>query len=565
MQTGVTNMDSGGQEDKYPNTGSQNSCQNESLWVRNEPCPSCGSKDNLGRYDDGHGVCFGIDCNHYEHPTGGSVVRADAPKNTKGNKTGDYIPIRGRATDLEKRKISEQTCRKFGYSIGEYNGERCHIASFVQSGKTVGQKIRLKNKDFRTLGDCSGLWGKHLWSTGKKIVITEGEIDALSVAEAQNCKWPTVSIPNGVGSSIKAVSKDLEWLLDNFEEIILMYDMDSQGQEAVKRTAELFPPGRCKVATTSEKDANATLLKHGGSALVSAIWQARVYRPDGIIAGEDTWDLVNADVSDSEHLYPWRGLNEKTLGARRGEIVTFCAGTGAGKSTAVKEIASYFLSKGETLGYIALEESVRQAAIDFMSITANKMLHLEKDLDEKYRRELWESVFADNRLYLYDHWGSVDVEILSNRIRYLVRSCGVGWIVLDHLSIMVSGIEGGDERRLIDNIMTTLRQLCEELNIGMFIVSHLKRPQQGKGHEDGKQVTLSDLRGSGSIAQLSDFVIGLERDQQSDGETNVRVLKARYKGSSTGLAGSLFYDTETGRLRECGSVQSGGESTKEIF
>jgi twinkle protein len=116
----------------------------------------------------------------------------------------------------------------------------------------------------------------------------------------------------------------------------------------------------------------------------------------------------------------------------------------------------------------------------------------------------------------------------------LVRSCNVGWIVLDHLSIMVSGIEGGDERRLIDNIMTTLRSLAEELNIGMFIVSHLKRPQQGKGHEDGKQVTLSDLRGSGSIAQLSDFVIGLERDQQSDGETNVRVLKARYKGSSTG-------------------------------
>jgi twinkle protein len=130
---------------------------------------------------------------------------------------------------------------------------------------------------------------------------------------------------------------------------------------------------------------------------------------------------------------------------------------------------------------------------------------------------------------------------------------------------MVSGIEGGDERRLIDNIMTTLRSLAEELNIGMFIVSHLKRPQQGKGHEDGKQVTLSDLRGSGSIAQLSDFVIGLERDQQSDGETNIRVLKARYKGSSTGLAGSLFYDTGTGRLRECGAIQSSGEEQKEVF
>jgi len=256
-------------------------------------------------------------------------------------------------------------------------------------------------------------------------------------------------------------------------------------------------------------------------------------------------------MSPSDHEYPWRGLNEKTLGARRGEIVTFCAGTGAGKSTAVKEIASYFLSKGETVGYVALEESVRQAAIDFMSIHANKMLHLEKDLDEKFFRDTWESVFASNHLFLYDHWGSLDSDLLSNRIRYLVRSCGVQWIVLDHLSIMVSGVSEGDERRLIDNIMTQMRCLVEELNIGMFIVSHLKRPQQGKGHEDGRQISLADLRGSGSIAQLSDFVIGLERNQQEDGETIVRVLKARYKGSSTGLAGGLYYDTGTGRLREC--------------
>ena len=549
-------MDSVTHKGEYQNHGSK--C------VSHEPCPKCDSKDNLGRYDDGHGYCFG--CGHYEHGdtnTDSVVLSTKHSNNGKEYNAGQSKGfISGTPEALSKRGISEETCRKFSYKIGTYGGARCHIANFVKEGQVVGQKIRLVNKDFRTLGDCSGLWGKHLWSTGKKIVITEGEIDALSVAEAQNCKWPTVSIPNGVGSSVKAVSKDLQWLLDNFEEIILMYDMDSQGQEAAKRTAELFPPGRCKVASTPEKDANLSLIKHGGSSLVDAIWRARVYRPDGIIAGEDTWDLVNCDINESDHLYPWEGLNEKTLGARRGEIVTFCAGTGAGKSTTVKEIASYFLSKGETIGYIALEESVRQAAIDFMSIQANKMLHLEKNLDEKFRRELWEQVFSDNRLYLYDHWGSVDVDVLSNRIRYLVRSCGVGWVVLDHLSIMVSGIEGGDERRLIDNIMTTLRKLVEELNIGMFIVSHLKRPQQGKGHEDGKQVTLSDLRGSGSIAQLSDFVIGLERDQQSDGETTVRVLKARYKGSSTGLAGSLYYDQDTGRLRECG-VHGGLEQVGE--
>ena len=535
----------------------------ESVCLRHEPCPSCGSKDNLARYDDGHAFCFSIDCNHYEHsdrsPSGSNQNKQLKNKNS-------FTPIRGEFQELSKRKISESTCSKFGYKIGTYQGKRAHIASFIKDGVIVGQKLRFKDKDFKTLGDCSDLWGKHLWSSGKKICITTGELDALSIAEAQNCKWPVVSIPNGDKSAKKIVAKNLEWLL-GFDETILMFDMDNSGQQAAKEVAELFPPGTCKIARLGKKDASDLLCEEGGSAVVDAIWRARVYRPDGIIAGADTWDLINCPMSPSDHEYPWQGLNNKTLGARKGEIVTFCAGTGAGKSTAVKEIASYLLSKGETVGYIALEESVRQAALDFMSIEANKMLHLETDLDEEFKRDIWEKVFGDNRLYLYDHWGSLDGVILANRIRYLVHSCNVSWIVLDHLSIMVSGIEGGDERRLIDNIMTMLRALVEELQIGMFIVSHLKRPQQGKGHEDGKQVTLSDLRGSGAIAQLSDFVIGLERDQQSDGETSVRVLKARYKGSSTGLAGRLYYDTTTGRLRECGesSVESGGSVVQEDF
>ena len=551
MENGAKNMDLAFPREAYQTIGSESVC------LRHEPCPSCGSKDNLARYDDGHAFCFSIDCDHYEHSDSGSTVIA---RNKSAKNKGAFTPIGGEFKEISKRKISESTCRKFGYKIGKYEGKSAHLAAFIQDGAVVGQKIRLKGKVFRTIGDCSDLWGKHLWSSGKKICISTGELDALSIAEAQSCKWPVVSIPSGDKSAKKVVAKNLEWLL-GFDETILMFDMDKSGQKAATEVAELFPPGRCKIARLGKKDASDLLCEEGGSAVVDAIWRARVHRPDGIIAGADTWDLVNCPMSASDHEYPWQGLNDKTLGARKGEIVTFCAGTGAGKSTAVKEIASYLLSKGETVGYIALEESVRQAAVDFMSIEANMMLHLEKDLDEEFRRHIWEKVFADNRLYLYDHWGSLDADILASRIRYLVHSCNVSWIVLDHLSIMVSGIEGGDERRLIDNIMTQLISLVEELNIGMFVVSHLKRPQQGKGHEDGKQVNLSDLRGSGSIAQLSDFVIGLERNQQSDGETSIRVLKARYKGSSTGLAGSLFYDTNTGRLRECGNAKTEGHNT----
>lgn len=522
--------------------------------VGHEPCPKCGSKDNLARYDDGHAYCFGINCDYREHGTTGTNDTA-VPK--KKNTT---LIQRGEFKDLPKRRISEKTCKFFSYSIGTYNNKDCHIAEFKEGGSVIGQKVRLKGHDFKTLGDCSSLWGKQLWSTGRKIVITEGELDALSVAEIQNCKWPVVSLPNGAASAKKAIKKDYEWLVDNFDEIILMFDMDKAGQTASTQVSELFKPGKCKIAKLPEKDANECLKKGLRDQVVSAIWNARVERPDGIVAGEDTWDLVNTPMTPSDHEYPWHGLNAKTLGARKGELVTFCAGTGAGKSTMVKEIASYFLSKGETLGYIALEESIRQAAIDFMSIEANQMLHLENNLEPKFFRETWEKVFSGGRLFLYDHWGSVDGDVLANRIRYLARSCNVDWIILDHISIVVSGRGDGDERRLIDNLMTSLRSLAEELNIGMFIVSHLKRPMQGKGHEDGKQISIGDLRGSGAIAQLSDFVIGLERDQQEGDETTVRVLKARYKGSSTGVATTLRYSQDTGRLSECSGISEDGHN-----
>jgi len=101
--------------------------------------------------------------------------------------------------------------------------------------------------------------------------------------------------------------------------------------------------------------------------------------------------------------------------------------------------------------------------------------------------------------------------------------------------------------------MTKLRTLVQETDMALMIVSHLKRPD-GKGHEEGAVTSLSQLRGSGSIAQLSDMVIGLERDAQNDDEvirntTSLRVLKNRFVGM-TGPATYLFYDKDTGRLHE---------------
>ena len=131
-----------------------------------------------------------------------------------------------------------------------------------------------------------------------------------------------------------------------------------------------------------------------------------------------------------------------------------------------------------------------------------------------------------------------------------MTGCGCEYIFLDHLSIVVSGLEGGDERRMIDNTMTKLRSLVAELKFALILVSHLKRPE-GRAHEEGGNTSISQLRGSAGIAQLSDIVMGLERDQQDEDNGNtmrVRVLKNRWSGQ-TGVACELHYSHETGRLR----------------
>jgi twinkle protein len=135
----------------------------------------------------------------------------------------------------------------------------------------------------------------------------------------------------------------------------------------------------------------------------------------------------------------------------------------------------------------------------------------------------------------------------------MAKGLNCGFVVLDHISIIVSGGDVGDERKALDSIMTRLRMLVQETGISLLCVSHLKRPES-KGHEEGASTSLAQLRGSGSIAQLSDIVIGLERNGQAldaieRNTTHVRVLKNRFSGY-TGSASDLLYNPNTGRMME---------------
>ncbi len=241
-------------------------------------------------------------------------------------------------------------------------------------------------------------------------------------------------------------------------------------------------------------------------------------------------------------------------GVRKGELYLFTAGSGVGKSTLVHEIGYHFLmNHGLSLGIMALEESKKRTAERYIGIHLGKPVHVTHDgTEEEDLRRAWAEVLDNDRFWLYDHFGSSDIETLMNKIRYMAVSLGIDFLVLDHISIIVSGLDeiGESERKTIDKLMTELRSLVEETGIGVLAIVHLKRPDKGKAFTEGRQISLSDLRGSGALEQLSDGVIGLERDQQDTEKQNVatlRILKNRPLGV-VGVCDELVYSTETGRL-----------------
>ena len=226
--------------------------------------------------------------------------------------------------------------------------------------------------------------------------------------------------------------------------------------------------------------------------------------------------MVNQPVERAKVQYPFSGLNDLTYGVREGELVTITAGSGLGKSQFLREIVYHILQNTEdNIGLLFLEESVKRTAKSIMSLAANKPLHLpDTEATDDELKSAFDSTLGTGRVFLFDHFGSTAIDNIINRVRFMAKALECRYVFLDHVSIVVSAQDNGDERKALDEIMTKLRMLVQETNIALIIVSHLKRPSD-KGHEEGAATSLAQLRGSAAIAQLSDMVVSLERNGQA--------------------------------------------------
>nr|WP_246505611.1 toprim domain-containing protein [Coralloluteibacterium stylophorae] len=515
------------------------------------PCEDCGSSDACASYSDGHTFCFSCGVHHKGEGATPSPA-ASAPK-----AKGEFL--RGEAKALAKRGITEETCRKYGYLTGDHNGKTVQIANYRRDGQLVAQKVRYKpkpdgKKDMSVRGDLkgAGLYGQHLWEPGRRVVITEGEIDALTVAQVLNLRWPVVSVPNGAQGAAKAIKAEIEWL-EQFESVVLMFDMDEPGQEAVAECVRLFSPGKCKVAQLPRKDPNEMLQAGDTEGIVTAIWQAQTYRPDGIVGFSDLRDRALKPVEQGLP-WPWDRMNDLTYGRRYGEVYFLGAGTGVGKTDVFTEIIAYTaVDLGEKCGLFYLEQPPVETAKRVAGKLAGKRFHVpDGSWTAEELTEAFDRAAATGNLHLYDHFGSTEWDVILSKMRYLAVNEGVKHFFLDHLTALAA--EAEDEKKALEEIMAQIAGFAQEHEVCFYGISHLATPEKGS-HEEGARVTIRQFKGSRAIGFWSHFMFGLERDQQAEdpirrSTTTFRFLKDRLTGQSVGEVMYLRYDTTTGRLSE---------------
>ena len=504
------------------------------------PCPDCGSSDALAKNSDGSTYCFSCST----HTKADNVI-----------KMLDNLTIRKKEVmSLHKRKIQQQTIKK--YNVVETKNS-IKFPYYDSDNARVGYKVRStteKRFSYEGITKKSLLFGQNLFNKGAKyITLTEGEIDALSAFQMLGSKYPCVSLRNGVSGVAKDIRESYDWLI-SFDCIVICFDDDEVGRQASKKAAELLSP-KARIMRMSYKDANEYLQSDESSRFTREWWASEAPQLEGIVAGHDLLEAVMAGPTLPSCLYPYVGLNDLTYGIRMSELITITAGTGIGKSSFLREIVYHMLKETQdNIVLMFLEEDVAKTAKAITGLHLTKPIHLPKvEYTDEELREAFDETMGKKRIYLFDHFGSNEIDEVVNRVRYFAKVLGCKYVIIDHITIIVSSQQSGDERRSLDEIMTRLRTLVQELQICLMIASHLRRPANGS-HEEGGVTSLAQLRGSHSIGQLSDIVLGLERNGQAEDieerhTTRVRVIKNRFSGL-TGPACALRYNRDTGRMLE---------------
>lgn len=481
------------------------------------PCPCGTSSDAYTEYANG-GHCFSCNKSFFN----------EADETTW---TAQYVTLRG---------ISRDTMAFYGVRTMV---DPAGTARRVVFPYAAGIKTReLAGKTFKTHGEMKGgqLFGQGRFQAGsaKSITITEGEFDTLAAFQMLG-KYPVVSIRSS--STAKKDCADNYDYLNSFEKIYLCFDGDECGMDATKAVAGLFDFNKIyHVKLTKYKDANEFLEKADIEEFRKSWWNAQRFLPDDIISSFSVIDdLIDNEIIVKGTSYPWPLLQSMTYGMRPGEFILITALEGRGKTEIIRAIEHKVLKEvpDSNVGIIHLEEGKLRAIKGLAGLELKQPVHLPdwQGSKEEIKNAYHTVAGRDNRVHFYSHFGSDDPAAIMGMVQFLAGPCNCKFIFLDHVSMVVSGIDTEDERRALDWISTRLKMMAESHGVTIVCVSHV--------NDNGL------TRGSRNIAKVADLHIHLDRDVENPdlrvrNTTKLMVRKNRF-GAKTGPAGELYFDFDT--------------------
>ena len=559
------------------------------LFVKHVNCDKCGSSDGKAIYNDGSHYCWVCKdkslSEDYKDQLD-SKKRKGKVKKVKEVEDMEVKPSTKPAlTTEEKQEFKAETSTKgkgfrgirdefntmfnVRYSYSEETGEVIEQAyTCTQAGELVGYKIREVPKNFyskgRTGADCELFMQFKFNRGGRYVIITEGELDALSAyqmfADYNKTKGDyetAVVSPTTGANSHKQIAAQYKFF-DSFEQIIVAYDSDKAGQDAVETIVKVLPKGKVKIMSMRYKDANEYLQKGEEKAFISDFYNAKAYVPVGVLPSSGLYDRILNQSSVAKIPFPpFMGeLNDLFIGGMPlGHIINIAADTGIGKTTLVNEMIYYWIfNSPHMIGIVSMELDAGQYGEALLSRHIEKKLALIPSQEEKLAflrsdkvkaqaQDLMLDSSGNSRFYLLDNRDG-SVEDIQDTIEELVVGCGAKVIVLDPLQDILDGL-GNEEQA---SFMKWTKGFMKSHSVTFVFINHMRKTPAGQNGADSEQ----NIMGSSTIIKSASANILLKRDKMAEDEltrnsTEISVTKNRVCGL-TGPAGSIYYDNTTHTL-----------------
>jgi twinkle protein len=502
-------------------------------FTNHAPCPSCGSRDNLAMYANGGEYCFG--CEYFKKGEDDEDAQQNAAKPTT------FTPVIGTMQGLKSRKISEATCAHFSYAVGAVDSEMAQICNVKDSsGTLVGQKIRFKGKKFKCLGTVSNdvLIGMHLWNSGRYLVITEGEIDMLSYGQATGCKFPVVSLPNGVQAAKKVMVNCKEYL-DNFETIILAFDNDDAGKKGTADCLKILGDKGKSMVIQGYKDLNEALADGKIKEISTGIFNAKEHKPSAVLTVDDIMAKA-LKVPELGLSLPWEEATKTTLGLRRGEIHVVGAAPKIGKTEHQHQLIQHMTEEHNVkVGVMSLEEKPEKTAKKVAGKYMKKQFTKPPEIGLWTPEELKEGIETlRGKMEFYSSEGVRDYQEILDTIRWWAAQ-GIWFFIVDPLTALVAEYDSSTANDVLNEFMSKASSLCMELDLTMFMYSHVNPPKTGIPHDDGGRVLSSQFTGSRAMEKWAHYGWGISRNR------NLSDPKERNISTQT-----LLFDREFGEWCE---------------